>query len=62
MPIPNYKQYGEAMGLRWPFTEDEVEQQMKFEAELKRKKMLREINQPKELSGAEFLALGNKYK
>ncbi len=58
--ILNYKQYGEAMGLRWKFSEADVEQQMKFDAELKRKKMLREINQPKELSGADLLALGNK--
>ena len=60
MPILNYRQYGEAIGLRWKFSEAEVEQQMKFDAELKRKKMLREINQPKELSGADLLALGNK--
>lgn len=58
--ILNYRQYGEALGLRWPFTEAEVKQQMKFDDQLKRKQMLREIDEPKELSGADLMALGNK--
>ena len=57
--ILNYKQYGEAMGLRWPFSEADVEEEIELIARIKYDNRNRKPA-PKELSGADLLALGNK--
>ena len=35
MPIVNYKQVGEALGLRWPFEEHDVQSELRYMAEIK---------------------------
>jgi len=35
MPIVNYKQVGEVLGLRWPFEEHDVQSELRYMAEIK---------------------------
>lgn len=64
MPILNYKQYGEAMSLRWPFTAEEVEEEIELIASIKYDKQKRLKRQPKaiDLTGLEFMAFCEQFR
>lgn len=58
MPILNFRDYGETvLGFKFPFTEDEVKEQMEIEAILKKERATRARMKPKaiELTGTEFI-------
>lgn len=64
MPLLNYKPYGiVVLGLRWPFLETDVQEQMEILAICRKEQKTRDRMKPKsiELSGAEFLAYCHQY-
>ena len=66
MSILNYRSYGEdVLGLRWPFGEDEVKEEMQLVARIKAEKKARLKYHPEpksiELTGSQFIAYCQAY-
>jgi len=63
MPILNYRQVGEVIGLNWPFTEEEVIEQLKIDRICARDRIRSQNRYPKDnnMTGSEFIQFIKTY-